>query len=129
MVKMPASPESWNTLPALDNTTLQDCTMGEPSLVEEILNLYKEDVPQRLERAEAALEQSNFSACHFEIHSIKGSSGSVGARQVEALAVLLIPHLKQENGAESEALLQQIRQAFDSFLACYRDIEQQGFQI
>ncbi len=126
---MPASLESWNTLPALDNSTLQDCTMGEPSLVEEILNLYKEDVPQRLERAETALQQNNYAACHFEIHSIKGSSGSVGARQVEAIAVLLIPQLKQENGAESEALLLQIRQAFDTFLTRYRDIEQHGFRI
>lgn len=126
---MSTSLKPLETIPALEEATLRDCTLGEPALVQEILDLYKEDVPKRLQRASLSLQNNQFSEFHFEIHSIKGSSGSIGARQMEEVAKAMIELLKEERGAECEPLFEQLQQTFTLFLDCYNNLQERQFKL
>lgn len=53
---------------------------GEPDVLTEILHLFLDDVPRRIETLRAALGAGDAVAVQRAAHSLKGSSGNIGAR-------------------------------------------------
>ncbi len=62
---------------------------GEPDVLKEVLKLFLEDVPGRLARLRAAREAGNAVELQRVAHSLKGSSGNIGANAMLAVCRLL----------------------------------------
>lgn len=58
---------------------------GEPDLVVELIDLYTEDAPRRLAAIRRAWAAGDLAALSWAAHGLKGSSASLGARQVATL--------------------------------------------
>ena len=52
---------------------------GQPDVLHEILNVFLGDVPQRIDRLKAAWREHNAAEVQRCAHSLKGSSGNIGA--------------------------------------------------
>lgn len=52
---------------------------GEPDVLGEILTTFLDDVPRRIERLHAALAAGDAAGVQRAAHSLKGSSGNIGA--------------------------------------------------
>lgn len=55
---------------------------GEPDLIVELIDLYLEDAPRRVAAMQKALAGKNWELVKREAHSLRGSSGSLGAFQM-----------------------------------------------
>ena len=55
---------------------------GEPDILAEILKLFLDDVPVRIERLRNAAAMGNIQEVHRSAHSLKGSAGNIGARDL-----------------------------------------------
>ena len=69
---------------------------GEPDFIVELIDLYTEDAPHRLSAIRGALAAGDLSALRRAAHCLRGSSASLGARQVETLC----EHLERLSGRE-----------------------------
>jgi HPt (histidine-containing phosphotransfer) domain-containing protein len=52
---------------------------GEPDVLVEVLRLFLDEVPRRIERLRAARAAGNLAEVHRAAHSLKGSAGNIGA--------------------------------------------------
>ena|SRR5689334_4974185 len=72
------------TLPVLDpavlNTLRQLTAPGEPDVLVEVLKLFLDEVPPRIERLRNAWASGNIQEVHRAAHSLKGSAGNIGAQ-------------------------------------------------
>ncbi|MET0623876.1 MAG: Hpt domain-containing protein [Pyrinomonadaceae bacterium] len=74
---------------------------GEPDLVVELIDLYAEDTPRRLDAIRSALAARDLAALRRAAHALKGSSASLGARQV----MMLCEKLEQSSGLQGGEML------------------------
>lgn len=82
--KDPASAASQLDLDVMDQ--LLGLDDGELGLLEEMLGLYKEDTPGRIQAIEAALADGRLAEMADVAHAVKGSAGTMGAPKVRAVA-------------------------------------------
>ena len=65
------------------STNLRQLTPpGEPDVLAEVLQLFLEEVPPRIARLRNAWAAGNIEEVHRAAHSLKGSAGNIGARQL-----------------------------------------------
>jgi HPt (histidine-containing phosphotransfer) domain-containing protein len=73
-------------LPVLDSAVVsglrQLTPAGEPDVLAQVLNLFLDEVPQRMDRLRNAWAAGNIEEVHRAAHSLKGSAGNVGARRL-----------------------------------------------
>ena len=69
---------------------------GEPDLIVELIDLYAEDTPRRLAAIRSAWAAGDLAALRRAAHGLKGSSASLGARQVE----MICEKLERSSGKE-----------------------------
>ncbi len=65
--------------PAVIERLRQLTPPGEPDVLKEVLQLFLQEVPSRISRLRAAWQAGNPSDVHRAAHSLKGSSGNIGA--------------------------------------------------
>lgn len=58
---------------------------GEPDVLKEVLQLFLDDVPGRIERVRTACQAGNAVELHRAAHSLKGSAGNIGAKDMLAV--------------------------------------------
>ena len=69
----------------LDVAQLRDRLGDDEELVADVIRLYLEDYPQRLDASAAAIEARDFARVRAEAHTLKGSASSLaGGRVAEA---------------------------------------------
>ena len=75
----------------LDPSPLRDLLAigAPPSLIQDLVDLYRVDVPGRMARLAAALAAGELAAAAVEAHSLKGSTGSLGLFRFMDLAAAL----------------------------------------
>jgi len=85
-------------------------------LLEEILSVYFEDTPRQMEALKEAVERGDSSAIRRQAHTLKGSSGNVGA--VSMLDVASQMEKAGETGdlAQTASLFETIEKEFDKLL-------------
>jgi HPt (histidine-containing phosphotransfer) domain-containing protein len=76
-----AEPVDWEVLLGLEEAQVE----GEPDLVVELLDLYAEDAPRRLDAIRGALAARDLETLRRAAHGLKGGSASLGARRMTAL--------------------------------------------
>ena len=68
--------------PAVIDTLRQLTPPGEPDVLAEVLTMFMDEVPPRIERLRNAWAEGNIKEVHRAAHSLKGSAGNVGARRL-----------------------------------------------
>ncbi len=68
--------------PAVVDSLRQLTPPGEPDVLSEVLRLFLDEVPRRVERLKAAWQERNAVELQRAAHSLKGSSGNIGARHM-----------------------------------------------
>jgi HPt (histidine-containing phosphotransfer) domain-containing protein len=75
--------------PVLDQSvveTLRQLTPpGEPDVLAEVLRLFLQEVPPRIDRLRNAWTTGNIQEVHRAAHSLKGSAGNIGAQRLLAV--------------------------------------------
>lgn len=111
--------------PVLDRAvidTLRQLTPpGEPDVLTEVLQMFLDEVPPRLERLRNAWVAGNIQEVHRAAHSLKGSAGNVGARRLYDVCKQL-DELGKAGDTASSALV-------DSLMAEYRVVEAEMNQL
>jgi len=79
-----------------DEKVLKGTLGDEPDLIASILGDYLQDASRRIEAMKAAGETKDVESIGREAHSLKGASGTIGARALQSLA----QKLEQEAGSE-----------------------------
>ncbi len=66
---------------------------GDKELLDQLLDMFIKDFPEKIKKLEEAAEENNFSVLREEAHSLKGASGNLGlikiyeiSKQIEAMA-------------------------------------------
>ena len=94
---------------------------GEPDLIVELIDLYVEDARRRLAVMKESLVQRNWLLVKREAHSLRGSSGNLGALQMALICDAIEGLEARDLGPSTEALLgcleQELEQVFNIFLA------------
>jgi HPt (histidine-containing phosphotransfer) domain-containing protein len=78
------------------------------SLLREVVDLYLEEMPLRLERLREALHQSDGPALTLAAHSLKGSSDQIGAVRMAALSAALEQRGVSDDLASAAPLLAEL---------------------
>lgn len=125
-VAIPETPPTDETEPVLNVRVLENFRQlqapDEPDLVQQLIDLYLADVPERLNALHQAIAQGDATRLAQTAHSLKGSSANIGAQRVARVCLELERCGKANdltNVAEQLAVLEQeverARQALQKF--------------
>ena len=78
---------------------------GEPDVLAEVLALFLEDVPRRIERLRAAWAAGDAAEIHRIAHSLKGSAGNIGAQTLFGLCSQLDDQGRAGDLADAKPLI------------------------
>ena len=99
-----------------------DSIDGDRGLFEELIGLFLDDYPLRLEEIEAALEQGDTKAIESAAHTLKGAAGSLGLRSISERAVQLESDSKTENFPQARKTLDSLTAELEKLrLFCSRE--------
>jgi histidine phosphotransfer protein HptB len=93
---------------------LSQISEGDIEFEIEVLQVYVEDVSQRIEKIRDAITRDDWSKIMGEAHHLKGSSGNVGAFQIQTLAGQLE---KLDQSQDREKALELITEMFTKIQA------------
>ncbi len=95
--------------PALDTAVIESLRQltppGEPDVLKEVLQLFLDDVPGRIERLRTAWQGGNAVEVQRAAHSLKGSAGNIGAHALHAICHQLDELGRSGDLAEAEDLV------------------------
>lgn len=107
----------WAVLLSLEEAQVE----GEPDLIVELVELYAEDAPHRLSAIRGASAAGDLTALRRAAHGLKGSSASLGARQVVTLCDRLERLSEQQFLQEGEKLLARLGHEFARVMLVFAD--------
>ena len=99
--------------PVFDRETALDRVNGESELLDEVIELFLTDAPNRLAEVRNALQQGDPKRLQIAAHSLKGAAGYVGAERTSAQAFKL-----EDLGRRGE-----LSQARDEYHLLEREVE------
>jgi two-component system, sensor histidine kinase and response regulator len=94
---------------------------GEPDIVAELAQMYLEDVPLRLTELRDAVEIGGAPSVERIAHSLKGSSGSMGAVRMEAICAELEKLGRSKELTTAPALISQLEEEFGRVRTVFED--------
>jgi HPt (histidine-containing phosphotransfer) domain-containing protein len=102
--------------PALDRVVLDSLRQlsepGQPDVLQEVLNLFLNDAPSRLEAIEAAVTAGDARGLQRAAHTMKGSSGTIGASALQKVCLSLEQMGKAAELSDAAAGLEQLRSEY-----------------
>ena len=107
--------------PALDQ--IKDLDDGEIGLTIEMFEMFEADQPNRISALQDALESNDLARAKEIAHTIKGASGTIGAKRLRVFAALMEAYGNGlEVGAPPAELLEGLKTAYQeahAALDCY----------
>ena len=98
--------------PAVVDSLRQLTLPGEPDVLSEVLRLFLDDVPRRVERLKAAWQDGNAAELQRAAHSLKGSSSNIGARQMSDICNQLDERGKAGDLTGTQRLLDSLEEEY-----------------
>ncbi len=108
--------------PAVLSTLRKLTPPGEPDVLIEVSKLFLEEVPPRIARLRNAWHAGNIQEVQRAAHSLKGSAGNIGARQLQAVSSELDEKARSGDLAALPALVDALGAEFDKVEAEIRRI-------
>jgi HPt (histidine-containing phosphotransfer) domain-containing protein len=99
--------------PAVLDTLRKLTPPGEPDVLGEVLKLFLDEVPPRIERLRNAWAAGNIQEVHRAAHSLKGSAGNIGARRLHAVCSKLDEIGKSQDLTSAAPLVGELGLEFD----------------
>jgi len=92
---------------------LRDLEEGSPGLLEELVEMFLQDTPPRIEALGVAVEEGDAHSVERIAHSIKGSSGNMGGRRMSEVSERLQAIGASADLEQAPELLASLREEFD----------------
>ncbi|MGI8911594.1 MAG: response regulator [Rubrobacteraceae bacterium] len=92
---------------------LRDLEEGSPGLLEELVEMFLEDAPPRIEVLGVAVEEGDAHSVERISHSLKGSSGNMGGRRMSEVSEKLQIAGASADLEQAPDLLSSLREEFD----------------
>ncbi len=102
-------------LPIFDKDDFLERTMNDLELGRQVLEMFLESGSQLLDSLEEAIKNENSQEVMRIAHSLKGSSGNVGAKRLSEFALLLERMSKEGNLSEIMERFHQLKKEFENF--------------
>ena len=99
---------------------------GQPDPVVELIDLFLEDAPERLQAMQTSLARQDSDALKVAAHSLKGSARNLGARPLASICAELEHIAATNEWASAEPLLQAIGKEFDKLRALLAAEKREG---
>jgi HPt (histidine-containing phosphotransfer) domain-containing protein len=103
--------------PVLDQSvieTLRQLTPpGEPDVLAEVLQMFLQEVPPRIERLRNAWTTGDIQGLHRAAHSLKGSAGNIGAQRLLAVCRQLDNRTESADPTATAGLVSALAVEFD----------------
>ncbi len=110
--------------PLIDRTQLLESlnAMGDDpkSALAMVLELYLEDAPQLVVSIVQSSARPDFDALRFSAHSLKSSSGTLGAQRLASLCQQMEFKARNSDGRNLQGLSQQIKATYQETLAAFQ---------
>lgn len=91
--------------------------IGGQDFLIEMIDLFLEHAPRRLEAARAAYGESDFQTLYRAAHSLKSTAGNLGARPLQAVAERVEGLAAAEDGEEIPPLLDDMERRYEQVRA------------
>ena len=101
--------------------------MGGEKLVGQIIGIFLENAPKRLQAARSGEETGDFKAIEQAVHSLRSSAGNLGADRIQELAGIIEELAEKEQGESIPGLLDELEAAFVQVKARLQE-EQKGLE-
>ncbi len=99
---------------------------GEPNVVQEIVDTFMQGVPGHIEKLRNGAETGQFDELARSAHSLKGSAGFLGMREVRALCEQIEAVARAEQRADARRLVASLEKALDRGRAALEAICREG---
>lgn len=118
--------EKWITEPkgaepqdamVFDKKGLMERVLDDEDLVRELIDEFLIEIPQRLEELAKSLESGDSNQIRYQGHTIKGTSGNMGAISLQKVAARIEAAGQADDIETATSLTEQLRQQFDIFVA------------
>jgi HPt (histidine-containing phosphotransfer) domain-containing protein len=113
----------------LDATTLRNLVElddGSYGLLKEMIAIFRDDTPHRIQDILAAASQRDTEALSRSAHALKGGAGALGAKALRALAADLEATARDGSADAGEELARHLQAAFQAALTALEAYVQQG---
>ena len=97
---------------------------GGPELVGKMIQLFLENAPERLDLIRTGLETGDFDVAERGAHSLKSSSGNVGARELHLAAAEMEDLASRQEEEEMRDLLPRLEEVYERSLSALSALEQ-----
>jgi len=112
----------------IDRTALERIhKLGGAKLVGQMIDLFLTNAPQRLAAARHGEQQGDFKAIEQAVHSLRSSSGNLGADRLQDLAGRIEELAEKQEGDEIPALLAELEAVFAQVKVCLEE-ERKGLE-
>ncbi len=108
--------------PILDPAPLQSLNAlpGGSAAVQELLQIFQEDVPQRIAAIRERLAEGQAKEGSIEAHSLKGGASNLGLLRLAKVAKALEHRLREEENLDCSALIQELEAEYPVALGALR---------
>lgn len=96
----------------LDQQVLMDLKEATEEMFPEIIEVFLEDTPSRIQRLNAAIQETDFEMMTEESHSIKGSSSNIGALTLSALCAEIEKQSRTNRLIDQNRLIDELKVEF-----------------
>ena len=97
---------------------------GGPDLVRKMIRLFLENAPERMALIRSGLEAGDFDGAERGAHSLKSSSGNVGARELHRVSAEMEELAAREDDEEMRELLPRLEEIYERSLSALRAFEE-----
>jgi HPt (histidine-containing phosphotransfer) domain-containing protein len=99
---------------SLDHTVIASLReLGDSDLLSELTQMFLEEVPERLEALQEAVDKGDEQTIQRIAHTLKGSSGNMGARQMSRLCLDLEQAGESNDLSSAADILELLNKEFD----------------
>jgi HPt (histidine-containing phosphotransfer) domain-containing protein len=109
------TPMMESSIPMIDTRTLQALRElgGEHDLVRELIDLFLEDAPVRLQSMQAAVSGPDFATLELQAHTLKSSSANLGAEELSRLCARLELAARHADANACEQIVPRVREVYE----------------
>lgn len=106
-----------------DKSTALNRVMGNESLLLQLMDMFKDEQPERLQAMNSAIDENRFDDLKNQAHGLKGVAGNLGLNTIKVLAEKIEHAIKQDKIDTCSPLLEELCTETDRFVTAYDNID------